>query len=233
MLEIRGLSIEHASTKKKKENAIVQNLEEEIKVLEDNFEENKTEELRVKKESLENIRKKYMEGVLIRSKARWIEQREKASSYFCRLEKRNFQSKRMTSLTKDDQTEITDPKYIVTKVKNFYSSLYQAKETTDIDRELQNLIQNLPKLTEDEAIKLNGEMTLKKATIALKNMKNNKSPGADGFTVEFYKFFWRDLGDFVLKSINESYRKGCMSVTQREGLIILIPKGDKSRKQYL
>ncbi|GFR62069.1 hypothetical protein ElyMa_000121400 [Elysia marginata] len=43
-----------------------------IKVLEDNFEENKTEELQDKKESLENIRKKYMEGVVIRSKARWI-----------------------------------------------------------------------------------------------------------------------------------------------------------------
>ena len=27
-------------------------------------------------------------------------------------------------------------------------------------------------------------------------MKNNKSHGLDGFTVEFFKFFWVDIGAF-------------------------------------
>ena len=30
---------------------------------------------------------------------------------------------------------------------------------------------------------------------SLKKM-SNKSPGYDGFTVEFFKFFWNDLGHF-------------------------------------
>jgi hypothetical protein len=30
-------------------------------------------------------------------------------------------------------------------------------------------------------------------------MKNNKSPGSDGFTADFFKFFWIDVGKFVLK----------------------------------
>jgi hypothetical protein len=29
------------------------------------------------------------------------------------------------------------------------------------------------------------------------SMKNGKSPGSDGFTVDFYKFFWKDIGAFV------------------------------------
>ena len=30
-------------------------------------------------------------------------------------------------------------------------------------------------------------------------MKNEKKPGLDGFTVEFLKFFWIDIGVFVLR----------------------------------
>ena len=63
-------------------------------------------------------------------------------------------------------------------------------------------------------------------------MKNNKSPGSDGFTAEFFKFFWQDLGDFILRSVNYGFESGELSVTQKEGVITCIPKGDKD-KQYL
>lgn len=38
-------------------------------------------------------------------------------------------------------------------------------------------------------------------------MANNKSPGSDGFTVEFFKFFWSKLGNFVVRSLNEGFIK--------------------------
>ena len=48
-------------------------------------------------------------GTLKRSRARWIEQRKKASRYFCNLENRNFISKRMTSLINKDGDELFEP----------------------------------------------------------------------------------------------------------------------------
>ena len=36
--------------------------------------------------------------------------------------------------------------------------------------------------------KLDGDLTLQEVSTALKNMKNNKSPGTDGFNVGFYEF---------------------------------------------
>jgi hypothetical protein len=46
-------------------------------------------------------------------------------------------------------------------------------------------------------------------------MKNNKSPGSDGFTSEFLKFFWKDLKVFVIGSLNYEYSLGSLSVTQK------------------
>ena len=63
-------------------------------------------------------------------------------------------------------------------------------------------------------------------------MKNEKSPGQDGFTVEFFKFFWVDLGQFILRSLNYAHREGSLSVTQKMGIITCLPKPDKNR-QYL
>ena len=61
-------------------------------------------------------------------------------------------------------------------------------------------------------------------------MKNGTSPGSDGFTVEFYKFFWNDLGSFLVRAINESFKKESLSSPQKEGIITLLPKGDKPRQ---
>ena len=64
-------------------------------------------------------------------------------------------------------------------------------------------------------------------------MNNGKSPGSDGFTAEFFKVFWKKcLGVFTVRSINNAFSKGEMSNTQKEGIIICVPNGDKPR-EYL
>ena len=48
-------------------------------------------------------------------------------------------------------------------------------------------------------------------------------------TNEFYKFFWRDLRVFILNSINHSFQTGMLPITQRLGILTLIPKGEKDK----
>ena len=87
-------------------------------------------------------------------------------------------------------------------------------------------------LNETESNELEGRLTFVEACEALKNMKNNKSPDQDGFTVEFLKIFLNDIGYFLVRSINEGFSKQCLSFTQRQGVIICLPK-ERKPKQFL
>jgi hypothetical protein len=62
----------------------------------------------------------------------------------------------------------------------------------------------ISKLKQDKKLYLEGELTPQETLSALKLMKNDKSPGMDGFTTEFYKFFWKDINlykDFKCSSV--------------------------------
>ena len=58
-------------------------------------------------------------------------------------------------------------------------------------------------------------------------MESNKSPGSDGFPAEFYKTFCEDISSPFVKAINCSFEGGLLSITQRQGIISLIPKKQK------
>ena len=62
----------------------------------------------------------------------------------------------------------------------------------------------------------------------LETFQNDKAPGEDGFTVEFYTYFFELLGNDLIASFNEAHEKGELSISQRRGLITLIPKDDGS-----
>ena len=75
-----------------------------------------------------------------------------------------------------------------------------------------------------------GELTFTECGAALKQMQNNKSPGSDGYTSDFYKFFWKDVGPFVFRSLNFGYKEGKFSDFQLQGVITCIPKENKDRR---
>ena len=80
-------------------------------------------------------------------------------------------------------------------------------------------------LNEQEQNQSEGCLTTSECLESLKSMESNKSPGSDGLPAEFYKVFWNDIN--LLNALNCAYTKGLLSITQRRGLITLIPKKNK------
>ena len=127
------------------------------------------------KQELIAIREKRMQGVLLRSRARWITEGEKITKYFCGLEKRNYISKQMLKLTLSNGEELYETHDINKEVKTFYKRLYSDRNFRNC--KILDMVENIPTLTLQEKLSLEGEITLDEASLALKNMKNNKSPG--------------------------------------------------------
>ena len=72
----------------------------------------------------------------------------------------------------------------------------------------------------------NYDEELVKEINSLQRLTESRAPGTDGLPAEFYKVFWNDISDLFLNSINYAYRSSQLSVTQRRGIIKLIPKKD-------
>ena len=71
---------------------------------------------------------------------------------------------------------------------------------------------------------------MKECWEALSAMKSNKSPGDDGITKEFYQHFWAILGNFLVATLNYTFEKGELSVSQKQAAITLIEEKDRDKR---
>ncbi len=168
--EIRGIIIPFSAKLKREKMQSEQSLIRQIKLLDDIVQELGNNSLlndlleNTKKE-LEAIRRQELKGVILRSKANWIENGEKPSKYFCGLEKRNYINKTVTQVINHNGDQITDQKDILKEIKYFYNRLYRSRDDILTYINLNKALKDFddPKLQNKEAIQLDGEITYKEA----------------------------------------------------------------------
>ena len=88
----------------------------------------------------------------------------------------------------------------------------------------------IPKLTKEQSQKCEEVITEKELLKALKKMPNNKSPGNDGITKEFYEEFWDDLKPPLPLSVNQAFKVGELGTSQKQAVIKLIGTKDKDKR---
>lgn len=220
-------------TKEKKDK--MQTLSDECKNLEETLDKEQNQLLYEtyleKKEELNRLIDEKTEGSIMRAKVRWYEEGEKSTKYFLNMEKRNYMKKTMTRLVVGDKI-IEKPDLIIKEQKKFYENLYSCKTKEDDDTNIEKQFLNsptLPRLNQTESKYCDGELTTSQCFKALKSMTNNKSPGNDGITSEFYKHFWPQVGQMLVDSFNHGYRHGSMSNSQKQAVITLLEKKGKDR----
>jgi hypothetical protein len=237
-MKIRGEAVSYSSYLKKKRSRKLDNLETELKQLHISL--NETQDQNILKniqnveEEIAEIRKYRIRGIMARAKARWIGEGEQNSHYFASLEKRNFQNKVIKVIQTNDKL-ITQPQEILEEEKSYYTKLYSEVPVDINDQENAEQVffpddSDIPKLSHEEKDEIDADIELCDLEHAIKGMKNGKSPGNDGYPAEFYKIFWHDIKDILLASFKQSFNDGHLSVSQKQGVLTLLPKKGKDSR---
>ena len=78
----------------------------------------------------------------------------------------------------------------------------------EMDRFLEKF--NLPRLNQEEIEIMNNQITSTEIEAVIRSFPKYKSPGPDGFTVEFYQTFREELMTIVLKLFQKIAEEGAL-----------------------
>ena len=237
--KVKDFSSRYGAKKKKEENREKTRLEGEISKIKgeinESSDESETEnlysELFCAEKLLNDLLNKNLEGIIIRAKLQWVEQGEKSTRYFMGLEKSNQGKKSLLNILNDQNQTMKTQKGIEEHTVKFYKNLFSSRSPgqADIDQYLNSTNMNV--IPEDLSDWLDRDITLEEMDEVVKGFANNKSPGSDGLTAEFYKHFWGDIRETLHKVFEEAIVEGSLSPSQRTGVITLLPKQGKDCKQ--
>ena len=154
-------------------------------------------------EKLDKIYQEKTNGIRIRSKCNWYEHGEKSSKFFLNLEKSRAVQNQIRNVLIDN-IEINNQKDINKELYLYYKNLFNKRQHLsehDINNFL-NTVSNFPQLSTEQSLECEKDITEKELLEALKSMPNDKSPGNDGLTKEFFETFWSEVKQknvFVLR----------------------------------
>ena len=206
-------------------------LMEQITHMEENLEEITNNEdvklLEASKMELSELIHKKTRGVIFRSRAQWYTEGEKNSKYFFSLEKMKYNSRTCKTLILDDNTTVQGNEKILEEQRKYYESLFAKDDFVDFQ------LENKENITVDAGSAAVWAHQIQKTEIAqaLKSLNNDKTPGPDGITTNFFKMFWSKLESVFYSAVLDAFENGKLYESALQGIINVIPKANKDTRK--
>ena len=141
---------------------------------------------------------KELSGVAILSKARWLEEGEKPSRFFFRLERERIQRNSIFSVLDSNDVEVFSHAGIEQEIVQFYSNLFSSQPIDTLCKQTcLSSIENHLDFSQRQSCE--EFLSLQELSDAVKTLNLGKSPGSDGFSAKFYLHFWEILGPLLLR----------------------------------
>ena len=228
--KIGEFSRDYGAKVKKAKLLIKIQLEKELKELQQNLNETNKERYTELQKQLNDIIENEVKGSILRSLCKEYESGEKCSKYFFSLEKFRSKQKTISRIKLAGGSFTSDPKLILSECRLFYKNLYSANVQVDA-LSFPFFYQNptIPKLSEEQKINCDIDLTEEELFKTLKAFQKNKSPGMDGITAEFYITFWDLIKAKLFSVYCDAFVSGILPVSLRTGVITLLEKNAEYR----
>ncbi len=236
-IKIKEFSIQYAVKKKRIETLEECHVQKEldklhVKIESDRFEREELETLLKTKSELESkldiMYREKARGAQIRARAKWVQEGEKSSKYFMRLENQRQGENVINGLYDIHGNVITDSSNILDEIVLFYSDLYTSKHSKNHN------VHEFVKGVKTEVLSIRSKklcdsnIKIEEVSEVVNNLKENKAPGLDGLTAEFYKKCWNYIDRLVYNMILETFDEGELCESMKKAVVTLIyKKGDR------
>ncbi|CAA7046646.1 unnamed protein product [Microthlaspi erraticum] len=160
-----------------------------------------------------------------RSRIKWLGEGDFDTRFFHLVTKARNASNAIKYLKKADGTRTTTPKEVHLQVQSYYEGIYNNLKG-DYNPFLPIILDRI--ITHH--CSLAQQMVLKRVvssdciTTSLFKMPLNKTPGPDGFPVEFFKASWAIIGPEVICTVKEFFASAFMPKSLNSTNLVLIPK---------
>ncbi|KAL6045330.1 hypothetical protein STEG23_032568 [Scotinomys teguina] len=163
------------------------------------------------------------------TKSWFFEKISKIDKTLSRLTKRQRESIQINKIRNEIGVITTDNKEIQRIIRSYFKNLYSTKleNLEGMDKFLDRY--HITKLDQDQIDNLNRPITPEEIETVIKSFPTKKSPGPDGFSVEFYQIFKEELIPILFKLFHTIETEGTLPNSFYEATVTLIPKPHKDR----
>ena len=229
---VRGQIISYVSHMRRAEKARLIEISDELCVLDETYSSSPSPSLYNKRLLLHSEHDLLMTGIVERQlrqcRQHFFEQGDKAGRLLAQQARATSASRLIPQIRSPDGNLTSNPADINRSFLEFYANLYTS-ECPSIPTPTTNPLNFLtyPKIDDTISRGMGGPISILEIREAIKSMQNGKSPGPDGYTVEFYKAYSSQLAPILAKMYNDSLQEGRLPETLSMASIALLLKKDK------
>lgn len=159
-----------------------------------------------------------------KSRVQWLNLGDQNTEFFFRMVKSRQGRNKIVSIVKEDGSRVDNPTEIKDEIVRFFQNLLSSTpRPTPIDMDLLDRVMTR-KVSTSQCFDLVKEVSDEEIKEVFFSLKDNKSPGLDGFNALFFKRAWCIVGQDVIKAIKSFFQSGRLLKELNTTAIALIPK---------
>ncbi|XP_010424688.1 PREDICTED: uncharacterized protein LOC104709832 [Camelina sativa] len=160
-----------------------------------------------------------------KSRVRWCSEGDSNTRFFHNSVKAHQARNLIRSLLDSDGERVTDSSTLKVMIVEYYKQLLGTKNTQVKPLTVQQIRELHPfRCTEDLASSLIAIPSTELITTTLFSLPRSKTPGPDGFTVDFFINSWGVVGPSVIDAVSEFFKMGKLLKQVNATILALIPK---------